>query len=402
MRYSGVFPRLGLIVTVAAVAALCSCGNDTCGPCGEGPARTTVEGLLGVLEESFETRSPALYDECLEDGYVFEFASADAESLGLPAWDPTWDKTEDTTAVGSMLRSGALSGITFQALLGSKQRTEVEGDSAVIMQIYPEITATLHTGGSDSVTYLIDHSELEITAVHEAENPSLWVIRRMKESHVDRISHVRDGQGLGASRAVLAVSPMSLGMLKAMFYETYARGRVSRVLETYARCCEERNIDMYDGCLADHYRFVFVPDVAEEIGLPPDQPWWGKTKDVASMSKMFSSAEVTNIRFDYAVVSSDTLVKDDSLIVRMRVEPDIRVPIERPGEEPMTYWVRESFLDFRFIRDPLFPDADLWVMLDTVETVRNPFGKGMETGTAPASEACTLACTFSMIKAMFE
>jgi hypothetical protein len=80
----------------------------------------------------------------------------------------------------------------------------------------------------------------------------------------------------------------------------------------------------------------------------------------------------------------------------MRIDPDIRVIMEKEGHEPLMLWVNRSYLDFRFARDPHFPD--LWVMLETGETEKFP---GFEGRGAPAAFAVE-GFTYSELKAMFD
>jgi hypothetical protein len=381
MRLSTVCRALACISALAVIAAFCSCGNDTCGPSGTDSTRETVGGLLEVFTESLGDKDLARYDECLEDGYLYEFAPQDAESLGLASWDPFWGRMEDTSAVGNMFRDEAVKQIAFDLTEIARHRAEDRGDSVVVLTMTTDISLTLEYPGSEPFGFLIRSTRLEVTAAPDPGAEGMWVIRKIKEYYAG-----------GACRA-LATAPTSFGMLKARFHAISPRSSVSRLLGTYARSCEDRYIEMYGECLADDYLFVFVPDVAESLGLPPWGPWWGKAHDMASMAKLFGSSAVTSIRFDHTPVSSDTLVINDSLTVRIRVEPDIRVLIERPGEDALYYLVNASYLDFRLIPDPRFPD--LWVILETKEIRKNRVRQ-------TAANSAVQGFTYSELKAMFE
>jgi hypothetical protein len=398
MKHLGSFRGFACLLATAAIAVLGSCGSETCGPCGTEVTRDTVEGLLDVFEESFGRRDLTLYDECLEDVYFYEFAEEDAESLGLASWEPFWGRMEDTSAVGSMLRDETVREIDVDLKELGRQYVEDNGDSVVVLTMATDISLTLQYPGSEPFIFLIRATRLEITAAPDPATEGLWVVRRMKEYYIPDVYRASGDRGTGrAGPVAAATAPTSFGMLKARFHEMSPRGTVGRLLETYFRSCEDRNIEIYGECLADYYRFIFVPDVANYLGLPPEAPWWGKTADVNAMANLFGSEDVISAEFDFLPVSCDTIVKNDSLIVRMRVWPNINVVVDEPGGEPIIFVVHETYLDFRFTPDPHFPDLDIWVMLDTEEIV--PFPPTRATYASAASAGAS--STYSMIKAVF-
>jgi hypothetical protein len=140
---------------------------------------------------------------------------------------------------------------------------------------------------------------------------------------------------------------------------------------------QEKDGDAYEEALHDAFQFVFTKDIAESLGLPPEEPWWGRTKDVASTKKMFASSEVTEVNMSYISVDrwvpvTDSVGGEEYNGVFSRVQPDILVTVETPGEEPMRYVVNESYLDVTVVKDPTVPEENLFVILKIEEIPMNP------------------------------
>ena len=139
----------------------------------------------------------------------------------------------------------------------------------------------------------------------------------------------------------------------------------------------DKDADGYDEALHDSFQFQFTDEVAKELGLPPEQPWWGKTRDLVSTVKMFGSSEVQSITMRYydkeAWEPFDLERPDGSTFsgVWTRVDPDITVTVDTPGEEIMTYWVNASWLDVFVVPDPDSVYEGLWVFLEIQEYVKD-------------------------------
>ena len=156
-----------------------------------------------------------------------------------------------------------------------------------------------------------------------------------------------------------------------------SRDTPSHLLNWLAVSYQDKDLDAYEEALHDEYLFVFTEDVADSLGLDPEEPWWGKTKDVASTGKMFNASEVTEINMKY--ISEDPWIPHEEVRsdttysgVFSRVAPDILVTIEKPGEEALRLVVNESWLDVVVVRDPKFPDENLWVFLKIEEIQKHP------------------------------
>lgn len=149
------------------------------------------------------------------------------------------------------------------------------------------------------------------------------------------------------------------------------------LLNWLAKSYQDKDIELYDEALHDAFIFVFTEDVADSLGLDPEEPWWGKTRDVTSTQKMFSSSEVTEVNMSYISVDrwvavTDSVGGEEYNGVFSRVQPDILVTVEKPGKEPMRYVVNESYLDITVVQDPNYPDQTLWVVLKIEEIPMNP------------------------------
>jgi hypothetical protein len=139
----------------------------------------------------------------------------------------------------------------------------------------------------------------------------------------------------------------------------------------------EKDLEAYEEALHDEFLFVFTKDIADTLGLPEDEPWWGKTKDVSATGNMFNSSEVTRITMDY-VPYGDRWVSNEELRdttvyygTSRRVIPDILVTIDK-GLEPLNLVVQDSYLDVFVVRDPKFPNQVLYVFLKIEEIPQTP------------------------------
>ena len=139
----------------------------------------------------------------------------------------------------------------------------------------------------------------------------------------------------------------------------------------------EKDLEAYEEALHDEFLFVFTKDSADTLGLDPEEPWWGKTKDVASSGNMFNSSEVTRITMGYVPYGDRWQaceeVRDTTVYYGTcrRVIPDILVTIDK-GAEPLNLVVQDSYLDVVVVRDPKFPDQVLYVFLKIQEVPQNP------------------------------
>lgn len=161
---------------------------------------------------------------------------------------------------------------------------------------------------------------------------------------------------------------------------------------------------LYSDALHTLFLFEFTDDVADSLGLPPDQPWWGKINELASTTNMFNSPEVTRVKLSLARMGEWTPCFDilpgpppDTLYGQFaRFVPDIRVTIEWPGEEPLTLVVDNSYLDIIVVPDPRF--RGLWTVARMQEICRTPAASPI----GGSRGVMTESTSWGEIKGMFE
>ena len=146
------------------------------------------------------------------------------------------------------------------------------------------------------------------------------------------------------------------------------------ILNFFANAYENRDLERYVEALHDEFLFQFTPEVAESIGLPADEPWWGKSEDVGSTGNMFNEQTVTRIKMDLPdpnwfpcrvirPAPPDT-IKFEGFCTR--VTPDIRVTVEEPGKEELIYVVNRSWLYIAITPDPVYDE--LWQIIGIEES----------------------------------
>ncbi len=135
------------------------------------------------------------------------------------------------------------------------------------------------------------------------------------------------------------------------------------LMNFFADAYERRDIDKYAESLHDEYQFTFLPADADSVGLPPDEPWWGKTEDVAGTAHMFDAQTVTKIEMHLEVAGGPWPTEDG---LGYRLDPLIKVTEEKPNaEEPLTHIVEGSWLYVEIVVDPY--DENLWVFKEIEE-----------------------------------
>lgn len=142
------------------------------------------------------------------------------------------------------------------------------------------------------------------------------------------------------------------------------------LIDALACYYEARDADGYESLLCDDYLFDFTPDVADSLGLPHDEPWWGKQSDVMSTRSMFNDTTVAHITMSLSKVDEwlaclDTRPDTTFNGLCCRFEPDIRVTLERGGYDLLTLWANASWLDVVIIPDPL--EENTWCVLRITE-----------------------------------
>jgi hypothetical protein len=147
----------------------------------------------------------------------------------------------------------------------------------------------------------------------------------------------------------------------------YDRTTPDNLLNFLSQAYEDKDLDHYDEALDEDFLFQFTEDVADEMGLPEDKPWWAKTEDLSSTKNMFEAPEVSSIVMEYEIkVPWYTCeeIRDDATYSGKccEVTPEIKVTIEdEAGGEPTTLWVNFSYLHITVIQDRF--DESLWTIV---------------------------------------
>jgi hypothetical protein len=171
------------------------------------------------------------------------------------------------------------------------------------------------------------------------------------------------------------------------------------VLEAFAYYYEAMDIEGYDEVLDEMYIFQFTPDVADSLGLPPDDAWWGKAQDLASTANMFNDRTVRNIKMEYRKVddwAAHIEVRQDTTLsgLFVRLEPNIRIVVDEGSEEPTTYHVTNSWLDVVVVPDRF--NRELWCILTLEEHSKRHL-------TTPATAiSATEGTTWGALKALWK
>jgi hypothetical protein len=151
------------------------------------------------------------------------------------------------------------------------------------------------------------------------------------------------------------------------------RGTLDEAVTCMMLGYDREHLAAYGSVLDDEFRFQFLPEVAESLGLPPGEPWWGKVEDLSSTQNMFEASTVTNVNASLVRMTSwsactDPVTGREGMCARF--EPDIMVVIEESGQEPIILWVNQTWIDVIAVRDQ--QDEGLWCIL-ALEEIAKPF-----------------------------
>lgn len=200
----------------------------------------------------------------------------------------------------------------------------------------------------------------------------------------------------------LAPAQVAIEPRLSKLYERYSPDAVLKYMEFgYSN----EKIGMYQKVLHEQFLFVFTPEVADSLGLPPDQPWWGKTNDVACTRHMFYDGAVVLVMMELTkagdwIACHDPYTGLDGLCCRL--EPDIRVLIDSGPGEMLTLWVNNSWLDIMVVADP--DHQGLWKILRIEEIEKVPSDVvGVNPNRLPSGDGgvATETMTWGLIKALY-
>ena len=350
--------RAILIVAIVSIVLIPSCGDDSVTGSRPDYSRETVEEVLAALKYAMENRDIGVYEECLSDDYTFEFIPEDCRAAGASEFEPWWDRDEDVAAMDSMFSDAVVTLVNADFfVVGSSlsgQDTTLKVDASIKVTLEPE-------GSVEPIIYWVFESWLYITFIGDGAHPGLWLVDEIREE-----AKPSDVLMTAAAEAV------SFGRIKAMFrrldgWELDPRSTPEFLFESFEASMEYRDIADYMACLADAYFFEFTAYDAEMIGLPPDNPWWGKTEDGMSATAMFGSEELVRIECTLGIQDGPWPTENGWAY---RLAPDMRFTFEEVGmSEPVIFLVKASWLDVEVVLDPYDPEK--WVFAKMEEVFRN-------------------------------
>jgi hypothetical protein len=158
-----------------------------------------------------------------------------------------------------------------------------------------------------------------------------------------------------------------------------------------------KDFEAYGDLLHDEYRFNFMADIADSLGLPPDDPWWGKTKDLQSTANLFADGNAGFLIVFNEVAEGWTpheLDRGDTVFTGLfrRYNPGLVLHLEKPGTEPITCIGDATCIDVVVVPHPYIEGH--FAVLEIEETL-TPMGR--------TSRACMeQALSWSEVKAMYK
>ena len=395
------FSRI-VITCLLFLCLLLSCGEDSTTDTGS-PAcsRESPREVLLALSYSMEQRDIDVYTECLEYQYRYTFLPEDYRGAGVHPNQPWWERKDDIAAMDSMLSDtlvtiieadfmvvgalraeNAVSDAGFPSIAGAYQDSMLKVDVSIQVEV-----GDLH--GGEPTAYSTGDSWLYVYFAPQYPESVLWEITWIREV----------AKGDGTTGAMVAVEPRSFGGIKAMFRrleecELDPRSNVDCLLRAFEWALEYRDIELYQECLSDDFRFIFDPVDHDSAGVVPDKPWWGKTQDVTTMSALFADEYLTSIICDLEISYGPWVVEGG---LGCRLEPYMVFTVYPPAGDFIYYVVGDSWLDIEIVADPYMPGK--YVVREMEEVVKVPLAAVSRPGPqALGSEPST----FGGIKAMYK
>ncbi|MFC1799969.1 hypothetical protein ACFL2Z_03555 [Candidatus Eisenbacteria bacterium] len=172
------------------------------------------------------------------------------------------------------------------------------------------------------------------------------------------------------------------------------------LLRFLAKSYADKDLDGYDVCLDESFLFIFTDDIADLLGLPVSEPWWGKTEDLNSTRMMFDDPSVESVMFAYEVVGEwvdTTVVRPDTSFSGFfrRIDPLIEVvtATENPEDPELVFRVDGSWLDVMVVPDRFWEGH--WCILSIQEVEKQPF-KALPASASAGTEPGTWGAIKSM------
>jgi hypothetical protein len=138
---------------------------------------------------------------------------------------------------------------------------------------------------------------------------------------------------------------------------------------------------------------LFTPEVADSMGLAPDEAWWGKTEEITCTGSMFGDPDVMSVAFGCELLDEwapHQEVREDTayagLFRRLRPVIELTVAMEGAEDPLLKYVVNQSWLDVVVVPDR-FAEG-LWRVL-SIEELRIPYLRDHPLPLGAATESCS-------------
>ncbi len=191
---------LSMVFIVTAIIGMgCSNPFGTDGGDGNGGGdinRKNPDALINFFVYAYENRDIDLYDEALDDRFIFQLIPADAESCGLPPTEPWWGKTEELRITGRMFDPNFVPHGDTPKVEAIRAKFSKRGDWSAFglpvpgadtvdtfwAMFEPEMYIDVRYEDQKQVTKVVNNSYVDIWVTQDLKTPGLWKIIKMQES----------------------------------------------------------------------------------------------------------------------------------------------------------------------------------------------------------------------------
>ncbi|MGD9401976.1 MAG: hypothetical protein PVF95_06885, partial [bacterium] len=311
----------------------------------------------------------------------------DAESVGLPPDEPWWGAAEDLAAMESFFSDTTVIKVEAEIWVDSPA---VSRDKNSSMRCWPYIKVSMQRAGwSEPAMMTVEDTWLYFEFVRDEADTNLWRILKMREELRESVK----------AKASMATEPVTFGRIKDIFRprsqcEISPRSTPECLFRAFEQAMNRRDIDAYYACLHDEYLFVFTAPDADDMGLPPLEPWWGLAEEVSAVARLFSDPGITMVKCALHIEAGPWPIENGFFY---ELDPDITVVIERPGwSEPLVYEVESTWLEVEVVPDPYCPEK--WVF----ERMYEVFKEGPTAAGGSHAGPMVEGSTFGGIKAIYK
>lgn len=197
MRPRDLVWRTVLIAGIMMMSCANPFGTDDDGGNGGGKInRKSPDALVNFFIYAYENKDLDLYDEALDDRFLFELDPVDAQKEGLPPDKPWWGKTEDMAITAKMFDPNFVPHDTVPKVISIKAEFAKKdnwtaslvpvsnGDTidAFVAKFEPDMSIDVEYADKKTVTKLVNNSYVDIWVTQDLDHPGLWRIVKMLET----------------------------------------------------------------------------------------------------------------------------------------------------------------------------------------------------------------------------